>query len=154
MNVSTSRDEALDANPIFTTTAVGAPDLEADAEWFIPELCFVLFFVARRGHLPRAQLGHSPVNELCPVDVNMFDVRRCPLSPSSYFRKFTESPRQGVKLPSPGVVFLTDEEGTRMSVRGGPPGGLAAFCCKGCSKIAVNGAARSAAQLHSAPQCL
>ena len=30
----------------------------------------------------------------------------------------------------------------------------AAFCCKGSHKLAVNGAARSAAQLHSAPHCL
>ena len=30
----------------------------------------------------------------------------------------------------------------------------AAFCCKGSHKLAVNGAARSAAQLHSVPQCL
>ena len=30
----------------------------------------------------------------------------------------------------------------------------AAFCCKGSNKLAVNGAARSAAQLHSVPPYL
>lgn len=30
----------------------------------------------------------------------------------------------------------------------------AAFCCKGSNKLAVNGAVRSTAQLHSVPHCL